>query len=66
MTKKQYQDFREELSITQSLLKDWEYVSKIIYNYPTFGNLTLKEVRDWFSDKYAEHENAIREQLIDS
>ena len=65
MTKKQYQDFREELSITQSLLKDWEYVSKIIYNYPAFENLTLKEVRDWFGDKYAEHENAIREQLID-
>ena len=65
MTIKQYNSLKEDLSITQNLLKDWEYVSDIIYRYPAFQNLTLIEVRDWFSNKYIKHENAIREQLID-
>lgn len=63
MTNQEYFNLKERMG-TKEYVSDWyDILTDLLSDYPVFENKSLKEVRDYFSDRIVELEAEIRQTL---
>lgn len=63
MTNQEYFNLKERMG-TKEYVSDWyDTLTDLLSDYPVFENKSLKEVRDYFSDRITELESEIRQTL---
>lgn len=63
MTNQEYFNLKERMGTLEYVSDQYDTLTDLLSNYPVFENKSLKEVRDYFSDRITELEAEIRQTL---